>query len=61
MGWIDWNDNVLEHMAGKIDYLSVHRYATEALGSDSEVKFTGNCINYSVGAHPLTQLLIPLK
>lgn len=34
MGWIDWNDYVLEHMAGKIDYLSVHRYATEALGSD---------------------------
>ena len=32
--WIDWNDYVLEHMAGKIDYISVHRYATEALGSD---------------------------
>ena len=32
MAWIDWNDYVLEHMAGKIDYLSVHRYATEALG-----------------------------
>ena len=32
--WIDWNDYVLEHMAGKIDYLSVHRYATEALGAD---------------------------
>jgi alpha-N-arabinofuranosidase len=34
MAWIDWNDYVLEHMAGKIDYLSVHRYATEALGDD---------------------------
>jgi len=34
MAWIDWNDYVLEHMAGKIDYLSVHRYATEALGGD---------------------------
>jgi alpha-N-arabinofuranosidase len=39
MGWIDWNDYVLEHMAGKIDYLSVHRYATEALGTDRS--FTG--------------------
>jgi alpha-N-arabinofuranosidase len=32
--WIDWNDYVLEHLAGKIDYLSVHRYATEAIGTD---------------------------
>jgi alpha-N-arabinofuranosidase len=32
--WIDWNDYVLEHLAGKIDYLSVHRYATESLGGD---------------------------
>src|SRR5665647_948134 len=30
-GWIDWNDYVLTHMVGNIDYLSVHRYATEAL------------------------------
>jgi alpha-N-arabinofuranosidase len=37
--WIDWNDYVLEHMAGKIDYLSVHRYATEALSGDRS--FTG--------------------
>jgi len=29
--WIEWNDYVLNHMIGKIDYLSVHRYATEAL------------------------------
>jgi alpha-N-arabinofuranosidase len=29
--WIEWNDEVLNQMAGKIDYLSVHRYATEAL------------------------------
>jgi alpha-N-arabinofuranosidase len=29
--WIDWNDYVLGEMIGKIDYLSVHRYATEAL------------------------------
>lgn len=33
-GWIDWNDYVLSHMTGTIDYLSVHRYATEALGDD---------------------------
>jgi alpha-N-arabinofuranosidase len=32
--WIDWNDYVLENLAGKIDYLSVHRYATEAIGND---------------------------
>ena len=32
--WIDWNDYVLEHMVGKIDYLSVHRYVREALGGD---------------------------
>ncbi len=29
--WIDWNDYVLEKMVGKIDYISVHGYATEAL------------------------------
>jgi alpha-L-arabinofuranosidase len=29
--WIGWNDYVLEHLAGKIDYLSVHRYVREAL------------------------------
>ena len=33
-GWIDWNDYVLGHMVGKIDYISVHRYATEALAGD---------------------------
>jgi alpha-N-arabinofuranosidase len=32
--WIDWNDYVLEHMAGNIDYLSVHRYVREALGEE---------------------------
>jgi alpha-N-arabinofuranosidase len=32
--WIAWNDYVLQHMVGSIDYLSVHRYATEALGGD---------------------------
>lgn len=29
--WIEWNEYVLDKMVGKIDYLSVHRYATEAL------------------------------
>lgn len=37
--WIGWNDYVLEHMAGKVDYLSVHRYVREALGS--ETNFSG--------------------
>jgi len=30
-GWIDWNEYILDHMVGKIDYISVHRYATEIL------------------------------
>lgn len=29
--WVDWNEYVLDKMIGKIDYISVHRYATEAL------------------------------
>jgi alpha-N-arabinofuranosidase len=29
--WVDWNEYVLDKMVGKIDYISVHRYATEAL------------------------------
>jgi alpha-N-arabinofuranosidase len=33
-GWIDWNDYVLQNMVGIIDYISVHRYATEALSGD---------------------------
>lgn len=33
--WIGWNDYVLEHMAGSIDYLSVHRYVREALAGDT--------------------------
>ncbi|HUZ08204.1 MAG TPA: alpha-L-arabinofuranosidase C-terminal domain-containing protein, partial [Candidatus Paceibacterota bacterium] len=32
--WIAWDDYVLLHMVGSIDYLSVHRYATEALNGD---------------------------
>ena len=30
-GWIDWNDYVLDHLVGTIDYISIHRYATQAL------------------------------
>ena len=33
-GWIDWNDYILQHLVGKIDYLSVHRYASEVLAGD---------------------------
>ena len=33
--WIAWNDYVLQHLAGKIDYLSVHRYVREALAGDT--------------------------
>ncbi len=29
--WVNWNDYVLEQMVGEVDYISVHRYATEAL------------------------------
>lgn len=32
--WIDWNDYVLQQMVGTIDYISVHRYVTEALKED---------------------------
>jgi alpha-L-arabinofuranosidase len=30
-GWIDWNDYILDRMVGTIDYISIHRYATQAL------------------------------
>ncbi|SPE62754.1 Alpha-L-arabinofuranosidase C-terminal domain family [Verrucomicrobia bacterium] len=33
--WIDWNDYVLQHMIGKIDYLSVHRYVREVLAGET--------------------------
>ena len=34
--WIDWNDYVLNQMVGTIDYISVHRYVTEALKGDRD-------------------------
>ncbi|MBD5778347.1 alpha-L-arabinofuranosidase [Pelagicoccus sp. NFK12] len=30
-GWIDWNDYILDKMYEDIDYISLHRYATQAL------------------------------
>ena len=38
-GWIDWNDYILDHMAGSIDYISVHRYATQALRGKADQNF----------------------
>ncbi len=34
--WMDWNDYVLQHMAGSIDYLSVHRYCQKVLNGRHE-------------------------
>lgn len=34
--WMEWNDYVLQHMAGTIDYLSVHRYFQNALNGDTQ-------------------------
>jgi len=34
--WMAWNDYVLQHMAGTIDYLSVHRYFQNALNGDTQ-------------------------
>ncbi len=45
--WIDWNDTVLQQMVGKIDYLSVHRYAREALNGDRS--FSGSmCLGLDI-------------
>jgi alpha-N-arabinofuranosidase len=38
--WIGWDDYVLGHMAGSIDYLSVHRYVREALAGDTSFSGT---------------------
>ncbi len=38
-GWTVWNDYVLDKMAGVIDYISVHRYATQALRGKGEQTF----------------------
>ena len=38
--WIAWNDYVLQHLVGSIDYLSVHRYVREALAGDTSFSGT---------------------
>ena len=38
--WIAWDNYVLEHLAGKIDYLSVHRYVRELLAGDTSFSAT---------------------
>jgi len=38
--WIAWNDYVLQHMAGSIDYLSVHRYVREVIPGDRSFSAT---------------------
>jgi alpha-N-arabinofuranosidase len=47
--WIGWNDYVLQHMAGKIDYLSVHRYVREALAGDTSFS-AAMCLGLDVDA-----------
>jgi len=39
-GWIVWNDYILDRMVGSIDYISVHRYATQALRGKGEQTFS---------------------
>lgn len=39
-GWIDWNDYVLDRMVGTIDYISIHRYATQALRGVTDQGFS---------------------
>ena len=38
--WIAWNDYVLQHLVGSIDYLSVHRYVREAAAGDTSFSAT---------------------
>ncbi|MDQ8203474.1 alpha-L-arabinofuranosidase C-terminal domain-containing protein [Pelagicoccus sp. SDUM812003] len=38
-GWIDWNDYILDQMYEDIDYISLHRYATQALRALEEPTF----------------------
>lgn len=41
-GWIVWNDYILDKLAGSIDYISVHRYATQALRGKGEQTFAND-------------------
>lgn len=38
-GWIDWNDYIIDQMYEDIDYISLHRYATQALRALEEPAF----------------------
>ena len=44
-GWIDWNDYILDHLAGSIDYISLHRYATQALRGLEDQQGFGNLMS----------------
>ncbi|HWA87089.1 MAG TPA: alpha-L-arabinofuranosidase C-terminal domain-containing protein [Opitutus sp.] len=39
-GWTDWNDYVLDRMAGTIDYISLHRYVFQVLRGIDKPTFT---------------------
>ncbi len=38
-GWVDWNDYILDGLVDDIDYISIHRYATQALRGVEEPDF----------------------
>lgn len=38
-GWVDWNDYVLDRLVDDIDYISIHRYATQALRALEDPSF----------------------
>jgi|WetSurMetagenome_2_1015567.scaffolds.fasta_scaffold00005_93 alpha-L-arabinofuranosidase len=46
-GWIDWNDYILDHMVGSIDYISLHRYATQALRGLKDPQSFANVMSLS--------------
>ena len=39
-GWTDWNDHVLDQMAGTIDYISLHRYVFQVLRGIDKPSFS---------------------
>jgi alpha-L-arabinofuranosidase len=48
-GWIDWNDYILDKLVGKIDYISVHRYATQALRGKADQNFANTvCLGLEI-------------
>ncbi|MCE5347213.1 MAG: alpha-N-arabinofuranosidase [Bacteroidales bacterium] len=70
-GWIEWNRYILQHLAGHMDYLSVHRYVERpkddfagfmAMGCDLDRKIVINkCLieetKYNIAYGPLTSML----